>query len=354
MVTAKVAVAMSGGTDSAVAALRLKEAGYEVIGFHLKLWPDPDCAATFEVLDKTCRTIGIPLQVLDLQDDFQAEVIADFCREYRAGRTPSPCHRCNQLFKFGHLLSRIGDWGCQRLATGHYARIEPSPGGYRLLRAFDRAKDQTYFLCLLTQTELSRLIFPLGEMRKSRVRELAEAIGLNLAKIRESHDICFVPGGDYRALLNNGQPPAPGDIVDTAGKLRGRHQGLVNYTIGQRQGLGGGALARQYVVRIDVAANRLVIGDRGQLMHRRLIAAHVSWTLGQPPSSSQGITAGIRYQSPDAPVDIKASDSKFEIVFREPQYAISPGQTIAFYRGDEVLGGGTIESIPDGETGYDD
>ena len=254
----KVAVAMSGGVDSSLAAWLLKDAGYEVTGVHLKLWADPEYEGNLAILKQTCSLLKIPLHELNLEAEFQSLVIDYFCREYAQGRTPNPCPICNKHIKFGRLLHRVRETGADYLATGHYARVKKSPEDNRLLKADDAAKDQSYFLYTLGQTELPYLMLPLGNRHKTEVRELAGQIGLANHHQRESHDICFIPDGDHRSFLASHITVKPGDITDTSGRVVGKHHGLACYTVGQRQGLGLSTGERQYVLRLDTPNNRLV------------------------------------------------------------------------------------------------
>ncbi len=339
----KVVVAMSGGVDSSLAAARLKEAGYHVTGVHLKLVSTPGSPDNLSLLEQTCESLGIPLEVLDLTAEFQSLVIDYFCREYGRGRTPNPCPVCNKLIKFGRLRERAGAMGADYLATGHYARIEGIPAGRRLRKAADKTKDQSYFLYALGQTELNQVLLPLGDLSKEAVRKLALEQVLPGSRQRESHDLCFIPDGDYRPFLAGHVPATPGDIVDTNGRVLGRHHGLTNYTVGQRQGLGISSDERRYVLKLDAAANQLVVGGRDELGGRRLSAGGLSWVSGEPPQSPDGITAKIRYQSPEAPVRLSFKTDTVEVEFKEAQPALAPGQAIVFYQGDILLGGGIIE-----------
>lgn len=339
----KVAVAMSGGVDSSLAAWLLKDAGYEVTGVHLKLWANPEYDDNLAILKQTCSLLTIPLHELDLEDDFKSLVIDYFCREYNQGRTPNPCPICNKHIKFGRLLHRVRETGADYLATGHYAQIKASANGYRLLKADDAAKDQSYFLYTLGQTELPYLMLPLGNRHKTEVRKLAEQIGLASHRQRESHDICFIPNGDYRSFLANHITIKPGGIITADGRVVGEHHGLAYYTVGQRQGLGLSTGERQYVLRLDTPNNRLVVGSKDQLLSRRLSARKLNWVSGTPPPSQSEITAKIRYQAQEARAKLYLNESKATVEFYAPQSAVTPGQAVVFYRGDAVLGGGIIE-----------
>lgn len=334
---------MSGGVDSSLAAVLLVEAGYGVSGIHLKLWADPNYEDNITILEQTCRSLKIPLHELNLETEFQSLVIDYFCQEYSRGRTPNPCPICNKEIKFRHLLHRVREMGADYLATGHYAIVEGLAEGYRLLKATDPAKDQSYFLYTLGQSELSHLLLPLGNLNKVAVRKLAEQRGLNSSRRGESRDICFIQDSNYRSFLARHIPTRPGDIVNTSGRILGKHGGLAHYTVGQRQGLGLSSSQRSYVLKLDAENNRLVVGSRYQLLGRRLIAGKLSWVSGKPPPDLSQLTAKIRSQSPETPAKLSLNTDTTEVEFYEPQSAIAPGQAIVFYQGDTVLGGGIIE-----------
>ena len=346
----RVVVAMSGGVDSSLAAALLKEADYEVIGVTMQIWP-PDKQAfggggsieAVEDAKKVAHKLGIPHYVMNFRDIFAQRVIADFCQEYSQGRTPNPCIRCNQYIKFDALLQRTKELDADLLATGHYARIEQSPDGYRLLRAVDRSKDQSYFLYTLTQRELQHLLLPVGDHHKVEVRRLAAELELPTANRRDSQDICFIPDNDYRAFVAQYIPPKSGDIIDTKGKVLGKHHGLTHYTVGQRQGLGLASNERLYVLKIDAPGNRLVVGTEDRLSSDRLYASNLSWVSGKAPHEPINITAKIRYQSPEAAAELHLDGETAEVNFHQPQKAIAPGQAVVFYQGNAVLGGGIIE-----------
>ena len=334
---------MSGGVDSLVATALLKEAGHQISGIYLKLWAGPGQEENIAALGDACRRLEIPLQILSLEEEFQSLVIDYFCREYRRGRTPNPCTTCNQRIKFGLLLDRALGMGADYLATGHYARIESSEEGYHLLKGTDPAKDQSYFLYRLGQRELKHLLFPVGSLHKSEVRKMAARRGLATDSLRESQNVCFIPGNDYRSFLTGHIPIRPGDITDTEGSILGRHSGLASYTIGQRQGLGLSSKERLHVLKLDAAANRVIVGTKDQLLSSRLTASRLSWVKGAPPQETGNLTAKIRYGSAGAATRLYLNGDTTEVNFDKPQSAITPGQDIVFYRGDEVLGGGIIE-----------
>ncbi len=333
---------MSGGVDSLVAAALLKNAGHQISGIYLKLWAGPRQEENIAALGDICQRLETPLQILSLEEEFQSLVIDYFCREYSQGRTPNPCSTCNQRIKFGLLLDRALGMGADYLATGHYARIESSGEGYHLLKGTDPAKDQSYFLYRLGQRELKHLLFPLGSLHKSEVRKMAARRGLATDSPRESQDICFVPGNDYRAFLAKHIPAKPGDITDTEGIILGRHSGLALYTIGQRQGLGLSSKERLHVLRLDATANRVIVGTKDQLLSSRLTANRLSWIKGAPPQETDNMTVKIRYGSAGAAAKLYFKGDTAEVNFDKPQSAITPGQDIVFYRGSEVLGGGII------------
>jgi len=339
----RVVVAMSGGVDSSLAAAVLKEAGYEVSGAYMQLWADYSQDDTSSNLEHTCQLLDIPLRKLNFETEFRNVVIDYFCHEYSLGRTPNPCITCNQHIKFGLLLDKVLEMGADYLATGHYARIEHSPNGYSLLKAVDTTKDQSYFLYTLGQREFQNLMLPLGNLHKAEARRLAAERGLPSSTRRDSQDVCFIPDNDYRSFIAKHIPAKAGDIINTEGKVLGKHTGLARYTVGQRQGLGLTSNERLYVLRFDVANNRLVIGTRDQLLTNRLFATKLSWVSGKAPQQPINITAKIRYKSPEAAAKLYLHDGRAEVQFLKPQRAITPGQAVVFYQGEAVLGGGIIE-----------
>ena len=339
----QVAVALSGGVDSSLAAALLKEAGYEVSGIYIQLWADHSQENTISGLEHTCQLLNIPLHKLNFEKEFQSLVIDHFCREYSLGRTPNPCIACNQHIKFGLLLDRVLEMGADYLATGHYARIEHLLNGYSLLKAVDPTKDQSYFLYTLGQRELQHLLLPLGNLHKAEVRKLAAERGLPTSSRQDSQDVCFIPDNDYRSFIAKHIPIKSGDIVNTEGKVLGKHNGLAQYTVGQRQGLGLASNERLYVLNVDTASNRLVVGTKDQLLSNRLFASKLNWVSGEAPHEPINITAKIRYKSPEVAAKLYLNDGLAKVSFHQPQRAIAPGQAIVFYQGDVILGGGTIE-----------
>jgi tRNA-specific 2-thiouridylase len=347
----RVVVAMSGGVDSSVAAAILKEQGYQVIGVTMQIWPQDKQAAggccglgAVEDARMVAHKLNIPHYVMNFRKIFTQTVIADFYKEYSQGRTPNPCIRCNQYIKFDVLLHRAKEMDADFIATGHYGRIKHSPDGYHLLKGVDPGKDQSYFLYTLGQKELCHLLLPIGNLHKAEVRKLAAELELPTATSPDSQDICFIPDGDYRSFIAAYIPLKSGDIVDTHGNIIGRHRGLAAYTVGQRQGLGLASNRRLYVIKLDAGSNRLIVGTEDQLLSRKLIACQLNWVSGKAPGVFTGITAKIRYGSPEVAVKLSPGNGTTEVSFLEPQRAIAPGQAAVFYQGETVLGGGIIEA----------
>ena len=345
-----VAVAMSGGVDSAAAALLLAEAGYDVWGVTLRLQSCPGAAEAAEreiaSARETCRALGISHRVLDLRQRFREAVMDRFVSEYLAGRTPNPCIDCNREIKFGALLDWALDQGADFLSTGHYARVDRAGEGgrWRLLRGRDRRKDQSYVLYQLTQRQLEHLLLPLGDYDKPAVRALAEDRGLASAKKADSQDICFLPDGDYAAFLaRSGAALVPGDFVDESGRVLGRHRGLPCYTPGQRKGLGVSAGEPVYVLRKEAEGNRIVLGPDSALYTMELTAERVNWLSVSPPEGVLQVTAKTRYTQREAAATAEVlPDGRLHVTFREPQRAVTAGQAVVLYAGEAVAGGGTI------------
>jgi tRNA-specific 2-thiouridylase len=353
MKLSRVIVAMSGGVDSAVAAGLLARQGYEVIGVTMRLWTleDPQaprhrrrCCSVEDIDDarQAAQALGIPHYVLNLEREFQESVVDYFLREYERGRTPNPCLACNDHVKFSSLLSRALALEAGFLATGHYARIERSNGRHHLLRAVDDEKDQSYVLFTLNQTQLSRLLLPIGGYRKEQVRALAAEMGLPVAGKPDSADICFIPDHDYRSFISERLPQSEGEIRDAGGRVIGRHPGVAAFTVGQRRGLGVALGEKRFVTAIDPARNLVTVGPEEELLADELWAEDVRWVGGEPPLAGAAVDAKIRYRTPAAPAEVHSDAAGARVVFRRPQRAITPGQAVVFYRGEEVLGGGTI------------
>ena len=343
-----VAVAMSGGVDSAAAALLLAEAGYDVWGVTLRLQSCPGAAETAEAeIDSARRAaeaLGIPHRVLDLRERFRTAVMDRFVSEYLAGRTPNPCVDCNREIKFGALLDWVLEQGADFLSTGHYARVDRAEGRWRLLRGADRRKDQSYVLYQLTQRQLSHLLLPLGDYDKPAIRQLVEARGLANARKADSQDICFIPDGDYAAFLAaSGAELVPGDFVDETGRVLGRHRGLPCYTPGQRKGLGVSAGEPVYVLRKEAAGNRIILGPDSALYTAELTAQRVNWLSVPAPEGPLAVTAKTRYTQKEAAATAEVlPDGRLRVTFAEPQRAVTAGQAVVLYVGEAGAGGGTI------------
>ena len=345
----KVVVAMSGGVDSSVAAALLKQAGHQVIGVTMQICTSPQVSlASTEDAKKVADKLGIPHQVMDFSDIFAKKVIAEFCEEYSQGRTPNPCIRCNQYIKFGILQERARELGADFTATGHHARIEKdeAKGLYLLQRGADQDKDQSYFLYALTQEQLRYTLFPIGNLTKEKIREIAREMELPTATRPESQEICFIPEGDYANFLKDYIPRAaePGPILDEQGNRLGSHRGIMSYTIGQRKGLGISSKEPLYVIAIEPERNAIVVGSKDRVFGDELIAVRLNWIAIARPTSPITVKARIRYRHRETEATVKPLDeSRVSVKFKEPQMAITPGQAIVFYDGDIILGGGTIE-----------
>ncbi len=372
-----VVVAMSGGVDSSTTAALLVERGYRVIGLMMRLWSeggDGDerfannrCCSPEAVADArgVCQNLGIPFYLLNFEADFKTHVVDFFLDGYARGVTPNPCLQCNRRVKFGALLEKARGLGADYLATGHYARVRERGGVFELLKGSDPKKDQSYALSVLNQEQLSRALFPLGEFTKEETRAMARRFGLRVAEKHESQDLCFIADGEYRNFLRRNIPAAlvPGDIVDTRGKVIGKHEGRAFYTIGQRKGLGGAVGRRdrdpqrpepRYVIVLDAGRNAVVVGRAEELGKRVLVAGAVNWIAGSAPRDEIRVTAKIRYRAsqaaatvylhPSPPLSSTEEGANVRVVFDQPLRDIAPGQAVVFYDGDVCLGGGIIET----------
>ena len=361
---------MSGGVDSSAAAAILKDQGHELVGFTMQLWdqrrginvdengdPLPSrCCSLDDVYDarRVAEELNFPFYVLNLERDFERTVVQPFVTSYLNGETPIPCVACNSRLKFASLDRLAVSLGCEKVATGHYARVEfdPATNRYRLLRGRNEQKDQSYFLWELTQPQLSRALFPLGEMSKPEARDAARHHGLvGVAEKKESQEICFVPDGDYAGFIDRyleaedatDRLPGAGEIVDTSGRVVGQHEGIHRYTVGQRRGIGIADQRPLYVVSINADQNRITIGAADELLSNEFIAAGVNWIAFDDPTEPVRAEVRVRYRHTAAVATITPlPDARARIVFDEPQRAITPGQATVFYRGDEVIGGGWI------------
>jgi tRNA-specific 2-thiouridylase len=360
---------MSGGVDSSAAAAILKEQGHELVGFTMQLWnqrrgisvdengdPLPSrCCSLDDVYDarRVAEELGFPFYVLNLEREFERDVVQPFVDSYLAGETPIPCVSCNSRLKFASLDKLAASLGCDKVATGHYARVVFDAGSnrFRLLRGRNLQKDQSYFLWELTQDQLSRAIFPLGEMSKPEVRQVAREHSLAVAEKSESQEICFVPDGNYAGFIDryleaenrSERLPGEGELVDTSGAVVGHHAGIHRYTVGQRRGIGIAGPDPLYVISIDAPKNQVVVGSQEDLLSEEFTAAGVNWIALDKPDAPVRADVRVRYRHPPAPATITPIENdRVRVNFDEPQRAITPGQATVFYRGDEVAGGGWI------------
>ena len=352
----RVVVAMSGGVDSSVTAALLAEAGYEVVGITLQLYAAGGprarpgaCCAGEDIYDarRVADGLGIRHYVLDYEERFREAVIEDFADSYLRGETPIPCVRCNERVKFRDLMDLARDLGADALATGHYARRVAGPGGAELHQAVDGARDQSYFLFATTPEQLAFLRFPLGAMPKEHVRAEAERLGLAVAAKPDSQDICFVPSGRYAGVIERLRPGAaePGNIVDEEGRVLGRHEGVIHFTVGQRRGLGIAGPAPLYVLAVDAARREVVVGPQAALLRDRVFTGPLTWIGADMPATGEGraVVARLRSSHPGAPARlVRAADGSAEVTLEEPEPATAPGQACVLYDGDRLLGGGWI------------
>ncbi|PZD94165.1 tRNA 2-thiouridine(34) synthase MnmA [Paenibacillus sambharensis] len=355
----RVVVGMSGGVDSSVTALLLKQQGYDVIGIFMKNWDDTDefghCTAEEDAEDvrRVCDQIGIPYYTVNFEEAYYDKVFSYFLDEYKRGRTPNPDVMCNREIKFGDFLKKALSLGADYLATGHYARVEQSGGGVRLLRGVDAGKDQTYFLHALSQEQLSKAMFPIGHLPKPEVRRIAEEAGLATAKKKDSTGVCFIGERNFKEFLSGYLPAKPGSMIDVrTGEIKGRHDGLMYYTLGQRQGLGiGGSGTGEpwFVADKNLERNELIVvqGENHPVLYSEgLTAAGVNWIAPSKPEGSFRCTAKFRYRQPDQGVTVNVlADGTAEVVFDKLQKAVTPGQSVVFYNGEICLGGGTIDRV---------
>jgi tRNA-specific 2-thiouridylase len=359
MADKRIVVGMSGGVDSSVAALLLKQQGMDVVGLFMKNWEDDDsdeyCSSRQDLIDAVAAAdrIGIDVETVNFSAEYKERVFSEFLSEYRAGRTPNPDVLCNAEIKFRAFLDHALGQGAGGIATGHYARLQRTDGVFRLLKGADPAKDQSYFLYRLTQDQLAGSLFPLGDMRKRDVREIARKAQLANYSKKDSTGICFIGERPFRQFLSRYLPADPGEMCTLEHKVIGRHQGLMYYTIGQRQGLGIGGHAHGsgeawYVADKDLANNRLIVTqgrEHPALLKQRLTAVRLNWIGGSAPPTTRKYTAKTRYRQADAPCRITRVDAdSCEIEFANPQWAVTPGQSVVIYQGPECIGGGIIHS----------
>ena len=344
--TDTIAIAISGGIDSLVAAYLLKQQGLHVFAIHFLTGYEKPAASGLRSMDAHCQQLALPLKVIDLKTSFRSLIVDYFSKAYQSGETPNPCLVCNPLIKFGVLFEKARELGANKLVTGHYARVvKERQGRYKLLKGLDQHKDQSYFLARLTQDQLAGACFPLGRWTKQRVKALAEEKGLRPITKQESQDVCFIHGTSYAEFLTNSGrlDPKPGDIVDTDGRVVGAHNGLHQFTVGQRRGINCPASQAYYVVRLDIRNNRLVVGFKDELSTDRCRVRDINW-ISEIPRQPMAVTTRIRYRhravaSVVTPVGDDAAVLRFDL----PQDAVTPGQGAVFYRGEEVIGGGWIE-----------
>lgn len=351
----KVAVGLSGGVDSSVAAATLHQQGYDVVGITLWLMKGKGQCCSEGMVDATqlCDDLGIPHHIVDSRDLFQTNIVDYLVSGYEAGVTPLPCSQCNRAVKFGPMLNYAHETlGIDRIATGHYARIDydAAQGRYQLKRAVDRSKDQSYFLYDLSQAVLAHSLFPLGQQTKAETRRMAAELGLHTASKPESQDLCLIEAhGSMREFLDKYLAPKPGNIVDQSGQVLGQHNGIHHYTIGQRRGLGIAAEKPLYVVSIDAGRNQVVVGDRNSMHHMECTIRHVNWVSISEPNAPIRAQVQVRYRSIPTPVTVipllGEHEPQVKLVFDEPQFSLTPGQAAVWYDDDVLLGGGIIQPV---------
>ena len=344
-----VLIAMSGGVDSSAAAYLMQAGGFRCQGATMRLLESDDGRNAADA-ESVCRRLGIPFMTLDMAREFREDVIEKFVRVYRAGGTPNPCVDCNRRMKFSRLMEAADGAGLHYVATGHYARVGRDAGtGRQLLKkALDAGKDQSYFLYTLTQSQLSRVQFPLGGMEKRQVRELAERLGFVNARRRDSQDICFIPGGDYGAFIESwtGEAFPAGDFLDREGRAVGRHRGAIRYTLGQRKGLGLSMGEPVYVCGKDMSANTVTVGPESALFVREILVEDLNWIAIEALTAPMRTAAKTRSRQREQPAQVfPEAGGRVRLVFDQPQRAVTPGQAAVFYDGDAVTGGGTIAEV---------
>ena len=336
----KALIGMSGGVDSSVAAYLTMQAGFDCIGATMKLWSDVSKDAR-----SVARRLGIPFYSFNLSGEFEEKVICPFIADYEAGLTPNPCIICNRHLKFGAFLDKALELGCEKIVTGHYARIFFENGRWQLRKAADESKDQTYFLYRMTQNQLAHTLFPLGDLSKADARRIAEEQGFITAQKRDSQDICFIPDGDYLAFMerHTGKEYAPGNYLDLSGNIVGRHKGAVGYTLGQRKGLGLAMGAPVYVCAKDMTANTVTVGPNEALFQKTLRATDWNWIAIEELTEPVRVLAKARSRQAEQPAWVYPEENGLaRVEFDEPQRAITPGQAVVLYDGEIVIGGGTI------------
>jgi tRNA-specific 2-thiouridylase len=343
----KIAVAMSGGVDSSVTAALLKKEGHEVIGLTMQVTDSEEAA---KAASSIAQALGIKHYIVDFRDFFTEQIISQFCLQYNLGKTPNPCVQCNRQIKFGVLLEKAKEIGAEAMATGHYARIEKRQSDGRLLlkKGIDRTRDQSYFLYKLTQPQLSNSVFPLGGLTKDSVKKMALEMGLPLADRKESREICFIADNDYPRFLREHLTSAikPGLITDKKGTVLGKHQGIIDFTIGQRKGLSISSQKPLYVVDIDSQNNKVIVGDKHDTYASEFIVTDLNWLSIDRLTKPLTLKVKIRYLHPEAEALVSPIDNnKVDVKFIDPQMAITPGQAAVFYDGNMVVGGGTIERV---------